>query len=194
MKREKSAQHSNTATSFTQITPSNKAGVETPRTDSPLTATARRTRHGPSRPRPPCAATKQILFAGEILPFLMPAALSATSRRQSAAAGQKRAYTRLGGRFGWSGRGHSCIQPFLHWSETAATHATSSFWCDVVRGRSTDGEVASRGPAALGRWIESNESNQRIISARTAVSTCQTVYLQHIQTYQCFTTLLCSCS
>jgi len=122
------------------------------------------------------------------------AALSATSRRQSAAVGQKRPYTSLGGRFECSGRGHGRIQPFLHWSETAATHATSSFWCDVVRGRSTDGEVASRGPTALGRWIESNESNQRIKSARTAVFTCQTVYLQHIQTYQCFTTLLCSCS
>ena len=124
----------------------------------------------------------------------MSAALSATSRRQSAAVGQKRPYTILGGRSECSGRGHGRIQPFLHWPETAATHATSSFWCDVVRGRSTDGEVASRGPTALGRWIESNESNQRIKSARTAVFTCQTVYLQHIQTYQCFTTLLCSCS
>ena len=51
-----------------------------------------------------------------------------------------------------------------------------------------------RRATALGRHVESNESNQRIRSARTAVPTCQTVYLQHIQIYQCFTTLLCSCS
>ena len=50
-----------------------------------------------------------------------------------------------------------------------------------------------RRATALGRQIESNESNQRIRPARTAVPTCQTVYLQHIQIYQCFTTLLCSC-
>ena len=86
----------------------------------------------------------------------MSAALSATSRRQSAAVGQKRPDTSVGGRFECSGRGHGRIQPFLHWSETATTHATSSLRCDVVRGRSTEGEVASRGPAALGRWVESN--------------------------------------
>ena len=73
----------------------------------------------------------------------MSAALSATSRRQSAAVGQKRPYTSLGGRFECSGRGHGRIQPFLHGSETAATHATSSLLCDVVRGRSTEREAAS---------------------------------------------------
>ena len=91
------------------------------------------------------------------------------------------------------GRGHGRIQPFLRWSETAVTHATSypcgAMWCGVGALRER-----RRAITALGRHIESNESNQRIRSARTAVSTCQTVYLQHIQIYQCFTTLLCSCS
>ena len=92
----------------------------------------------------------------------MSATLSATSRRQSAAVGQKRPYTSLGGRFECSGRGHGRIQPFLHWSETATTHATSSLWCDGVRGRSTEREAAShgrargrargRGQAAAQRW------------------------------------------
>ena len=56
-----------------------------------------------------------------------------------------------------------------------------SLWCDVVRGRRTEREAASRGAGPLG-MVEPNESNQRIRSVRTAVSTCQTVYLylQHI--------------
>ena len=91
------------------------------------------------------------------------------------------------------GRGHGCIQPFLWCPETAVTHATSylcgAMWCGVGALRER-----RRAIAALGRHIESNESNQRIRSARTAVPTCQTVYLQHIHIYQCFTTLLCSCS
>ena len=91
------------------------------------------------------------------------------------------------------GRGHGCIQPFLWCPETAVTHATSylcgAMWCGVGALRER-----RRAITALGRHIESNESNQRIRSARTAVPTCQTVYLQHIQIYQCFTTLLCSCS
>ena len=86
------------------------------------------------------------------------------------------------------GRGHGCIQPFLWCPETAVTHATSYLcgarWCGVGALRER-----RRAITALGRHIESNESNQRIRSARTAVSTCQTVYLQHIQIYQCFTTL-----
>ena len=100
----------------------------------------------------------------------MYAALFATSRRQSAAVGQKRPYTSLGGRFECSGRGHGRIQPFLHWSETAATHATSSL-CGVC-GAMWYGVVAlreRRRATALGRHIESNESNQRIRSARKAV-------------------------
>ena len=88
-------------------------------------------------------------------------ALSATSRRQSAAVGQKRPYTSLGGRFECSGRGHGRIQPFLHWPETAATHATSSLWCDVVRGRSTEREAASHGVGSTHR-VERIESTNQI--------------------------------
>ena len=77
------------------------------------------------------------------------------------------------------GRGHGCIQPFLWCPETAVTHATSylcgAMWCGVGALRER-----RRAITALGRHIESNESNQRIRSARTAMSTCQTVYLQHI--------------
>ena len=91
----------------------------------------------------------------------MPAALSATSRRQSAAAGQKRPYTMLGGRFGCSGRGHGRIQPFRHWPETAITHATSSLWCDVGRGRSTEREAASHAAGSINR-IERIESTNQI--------------------------------
>ena len=91
----------------------------------------------------------------------MSAALSATSRRQSAAVGQKRPYTSLGGRFECSGRGHGRIQPFLHWSETATTHATSSLWCDVVRGRSTEREAASHGVGSTHR-VERIESTNQI--------------------------------
>ena len=91
----------------------------------------------------------------------MSATLSATSRRQSAAVGQKRPYTSLGGRFECSGRGHGRIQPFLHWSETATTHATSSLWCDVVRGRSTEREAASHGAGSTHR-VERIESTNQI--------------------------------
>ena len=71
----------------------------------------------------------------------MSAALYATSRRQSAAV--KRPCTSLGGRAECSGREHGRTQPFLHWSKKAASHATSSLLCDVVRGRSTEREAAS---------------------------------------------------
>ena len=91
----------------------------------------------------------------------MSAALSTTSRRWAAVVGQKRPYTSLGGRFECSGRGHGRIQPFLHWSETATTHATSSLWCDVVRGRSTERESASHGAGPTHR-VERIESTNQI--------------------------------
>ena len=64
-------------------------------------------------------------------------------------------------------------------------------WCDVVRSRSTKREAVSHGAASRSCWvdtssqcIESNESNQRIRSARTAVSTCQTVAENAMPGYQ----------
>ena len=123
----------------------------------------------------------------------MCAALYATSRRQSAVVGQKRPYTSLGGRFECSGRGHGRTQPFLHWPETATTHATSSLWCDVVRGRSTEREAASHGVGSTHR-IERIESTNQIGShGRVHLSNPMFTAHTNLPVFCYFTVLMCSC-
>ena len=123
----------------------------------------------------------------------MCAALYATSRRQSAVVGQKRPYTSLGGRFECSGRGHGRTQPFLHWPETATTHATSSLWCDVVRGRSTEREAASHG-ARLAHRVERIESTNQIGSHGRLARPCSPVKPYIYSTYKLTSVLLLYCA